>query len=257
MKYTGLLKAIRYLGFSGRRLFQIPVLLYHSVKLKTDLAQDKIQLESFRRQMVFLKENNYEVASLDELTQVKRQGKEPVAPLISITFDDGYVDNFETVFPILREFNFPAAIFVIAGKIGKEGFLNYRQLKEMIASGLITVGSHTMSHRYLLELDSSQQTYEIEDSKRVLEDNLGYKVEFFSYPWGGYSSYIEKIVEHAGYRAAFTTNTIIDEERSQRGSDLYGIKRLTMSGRDSFPQFFIKAAGLGTCFARRIKKGQE
>jgi peptidoglycan/xylan/chitin deacetylase (PgdA/CDA1 family) len=207
--------------------------------------------------MVFLKENNYQVASLDQLTELKKQGREPITPFVSITFDDGYIDNFETVFPILREFNFPAAIFVIADRIGKEGFLNYGQLREMLKSELITIGCHTMSHRYLLELDNRQLTYEIEDSKRVLEENLGNRIEFFSYPWGGYSPYIEKIVENAGYRAAFTTNSIINGDRFQRASDLYGIKRLTISGRDSFPQFFVKVAGLGTCFARRIKKQQE
>jgi len=257
MRCTVLLRAIRGLNFYRQGLYQIPVLLYHSVEEKSDPGQDRITPDSFRRQMVFLKENNYKVVSLKRLIELKMQAKEEsAAPLVSLTFDDGYIDNFEQVFPILREFNFPATIFVIAGKIGKEGFLDYRQLKEMIASGLITVGSHTMSHRYLLELDSRQLPYEIEGSKMALEDNLGCAIEFLSYPWGGYSPRIERIVQSAGYQAAFTTNTRIESNYLTHRYDLYGIKRLTMSARDSFPQFFIKVAGLGTCFARRINTGQ-
>jgi hypothetical protein len=64
-------------------------------------------------------------------------------------------------------------------------------------------------------------------------------------------------VQGAGYLAAFTTNTRIEGNYFPQKHDFYGIKRLTMSARDSFLQFFIKVAGLGTCFARKIKTDQD
>lgn len=113
------------------------------------------------------------------------------------------------------------------------------------------MGSHAMEHRYLLNLDQRQLIFEIKESKRILEDNLGFKIDFFSYPWGGFSHSIQDIVRDAGYKMAFTTNQGIS--RSIRHKDPYALKRLTMNCKDSLLRFYFKISGFGYCFSRKIK----
>ena len=85
------------------------ILMYHSVNESGDFFS--VTPAQFRSQMELLHKRGYEVVSLPEicsrLTARTLSGKE-----VAITFDDGYRDNYTHAFPILKEFAFPATIFV-------------------------------------------------------------------------------------------------------------------------------------------------
>lgn len=229
------------------RLYDIPILVYHSVGIN---HQNSIHIDNFRRHLDFFKDNNYKILGLEELIgnfQLKRRAYKNS---VCLTFDDGREDFFTHAWPLIRHYNFPVTIFPVVGKIGQRGYLGFEQIKEMLSGGLLTVGSHTMGHRCLLDLDPVQLKVETQESKRLLEDNLNCGVHFFSYPWGEFSSFVQRMVKEAGYKAAFTTNQGIN--RSIRHSDVYALKRLTMAEADNFFRFLVKVSGLGYCFSRRI-----
>ncbi len=77
-------------------------------------------------------------------------------------------------------------------------------LKEMLSSGLITIGSHTMSHAILTKETESKRREEIIESKKLLEESLGVEIEHFCYPNGSYDARTQALVEDAGYRSACT-----------------------------------------------------
>ncbi|MCM8791835.1 MAG: polysaccharide deacetylase family protein [Candidatus Omnitrophica bacterium] len=221
--------------------FDIPVLVYHSIKNR----------DSFKRQLEFLKKNSFDVLKPYDFTlRMNQSSKRSKRHPLLITFDDGYSDFFFNVFPLLLEFGFPAIIFLIVDKISKEGYLTYETINQMLNTGLIYIGSHTLSHRYLPFLKEKEQEFEIRESKRILEQNLKTEVRFFSYPWGGFNYSLQKKVSEAGYLCAFTTNQGF--YWSLKHKDIFAIKRLTLREDESLLKFFLKVSGAAYLFQKRI-----
>lgn len=86
--------------------------------------------------------------------------------------------------------------------------LNSQEIKELSKNPLITIGSHTLTHPFLSQLDKNEIRVELEQSKRKLEKIVGDEIELFAYPYGGKKSYnlsIIKLLKELGYKKAFTT----------------------------------------------------
>ncbi len=106
----------------------------------------------------------------------------PPRPLL-ITFDDGNSDNYFNAFPIMQKYGFTGVVYIIGNYMGTPGYMNADQIKVMAAAGW-EVGSHSMSHLDLSELDPQRQRYEIVESREKLESELGFHVMTFAYPFG-------------------------------------------------------------------------
>jgi peptidoglycan/xylan/chitin deacetylase (PgdA/CDA1 family) len=143
-----------------------------------------------------------------------RRGTPVQERIFALTFDDAYEGLFYHALPVLREASWPAAVFVVTDYIGNEnswdvniGWRRFRHLdwpmmRQMSDAG-ITFGSHTVSHPDLTRLSVKQIRYELERSRRDLEDGLGKRVEFLSYPFGRYNRTVQHLAQEAGYVAAF------------------------------------------------------
>lgn len=181
----------------------IPILYYHSVMLE---AENEVRMppDQFEAQMNFLHDNGYQSISLNQLYRAFYQGASlPPKPFV-ITFDDGYLDNYTTAFPILRREGFTATVFMVSSYIGGENFLSWPQLKELVASGWEIEG-HTDTHPYLSKIDGISLLHELKSSKELLEHRLGKTVDFLAYPYGDFDSTVLQAVRDTGYLMAFTT----------------------------------------------------
>ncbi len=131
---------------------------------------------------------------------------------ICLVFDDGYYDFYKLIFPLLQKYNIKALLAVIPKYIlddcdssddkrlnyehndlfkhYEDGtFCTYKELKEMIDTGLVQVVSHSYSHRNLVEYNVNSEE-ELLLSKQIIEEKLNITVESFVYPFGKYNQNI-------------------------------------------------------------------
>jgi peptidoglycan/xylan/chitin deacetylase (PgdA/CDA1 family) len=149
-----------------------------------------------------------------------------------ITFDDGWADNYTNVFPILKEYGLTATIFVVTGFIGQINYMGWNQLREMSGAG-ISIQSHTVSHKPLAQLIKSDVGYELETSKKTVEDNLGTQVNFLSLPHGVFNDNVLKMAQDAGYQAVCTS----EPGYSHEYQNLPVMKRINISDQFQIDTF--------------------
>ena len=172
--------------------------------------------------MAYLKENGYNTINTDQLYDYMVNGAELPENPIMITFDDGYEDNYQNAYPILKKYGFTGTIFVITDFVSNQpNYLTWEQIKEMKANGM-DFQSHTASHKSMTELTEAQLKDELTKSKQTLDTQLNQDTKFMAYPTGTYNLYIAKLVNDAGYRGAFT----IKYGNVDRASNIYALERV-------------------------------
>jgi peptidoglycan/xylan/chitin deacetylase (PgdA/CDA1 family) len=130
---------------------------------------------------------------------------------VAITFDDGWKEHYKNAFPILKKYGARATFFVPTGWIGKSEIMSWDQMKEMSEAGMV-FGSHGITHANLINLSDADLKNELENSRKALEENLGYEIKYLSYPGGNHDSRVIEAAKVAGYKAAVSVYKIIDQE---------------------------------------------
>lgn len=186
----------------------IPVLYYHSVLPDSEVTtrnEVTISPENLKTQLQLVKDLGYTTLTMSELNDYIINNKEIPKKSILITFDDGYADNYVHAFPILKELDMKATIFVISSGIDGGYYMSSDQLKDMVNYG-IDIESHTVNHVHLDTLSYEEQLKELKDSKTTIEKVTNKEVLSIAFPFGDYNEDTLKAVTEAGYSIAFTTN---------------------------------------------------
>jgi peptidoglycan/xylan/chitin deacetylase (PgdA/CDA1 family) len=234
--------AARTVIFS-KTAYIVPVLMYHSIDNNDKVTKLSVSPESFARQMKFLHERHYNVVGLDKVVEYMQKKEKAPPRTVAITFDDGLYNNYQNAYPVLKKYGIPATIFVIIKKIGEPGYVGWKEIKEMSDSGVITIGSHTVSHLWLPAMGSKQLSYELKTSKEALENGTGKKVDIMCYPIGAHNERVERFTKEAGYACAVATNP----GHSASSDDIYAIKRIKISRTsDNLFVFWAETSGYYT-----------
>jgi len=176
----------------------IPVLAYHSLNPERFPNKLAVSPELFRKHMLWIRQSKCQVIDLE--TCVKNAWREGLFEhKVAMTFDDGYEDNYQYAFPVLKEYGFAAAFFVTAADIGKKGFMTWDMLREMAAVPGIEVGSHALEHKPLSDIPESEAWTSLVASKKILEENLGRKIRAICYPFGSFNEKVLEMARSAGY----------------------------------------------------------
>jgi peptidoglycan/xylan/chitin deacetylase (PgdA/CDA1 family) len=216
----------------------IPILYYHYIAENpnpADTARDSLSLSpnKFEEQMKYLSENGYSTISLDTLYSIMMgETPRPAKPVV-LTFDDGYIDFYINAYPIMRRYNIHSVAFIPTGLMGGGYYMSWEQIKEMQSSGLVNFQPHSINHPYLPTLSTESMTYQVEESKRVLEQNLGIKTNFFAYPYGASNSQTWQAVKNAGFVGAVGTWPGI----LQSEGVIFNLPRLRVPGGATLDQF--------------------
>jgi len=231
-----------------RPKYVVPILMYHRIDDRGKTSSLSVSPENFRRQIRFLSEHNYNVIFLSELVQAKKDKKKLPRNTVVITFDDGYENNYSLAYLVLKEYDLAATIFVIVGSIGEKGYLNYEQINQMLVSGLIDIGSHSLGGDYLPGKTILGLVGEIRDSKMILQDEFDRRIGLFCYPIGGFNPQIQELLQKYGYKAACTTNR--GNKKTCLNDDIFALKRIKI--KDSANPFvlWVKFSGYYNFFRR-------
>ena len=220
------------------------ILMYHAIaNLEDDPNMLCTSPDRFEAQMRYLKQHNLRGASMGELRRALSTGD--AKRMIGLTFDDGYKDFLHTALPILDSFGFSATVFVVGDMLGKENdwkhahyprprmeLLGAAELREVSERGM-EVGSHSMTHADLSDLDPRMLEEEVKGSRRVLSELLGEEVEGFCYPYGSLNRAAVEAVRQVGYAYACGWKTHPEHSAydlpripiSEKGNDLrFGMK---------------------------------
>lgn len=193
---------------------RITVLLYHRV---CDDARDNLSVgvAQFERQMRLLREH-CEILSIEQVL-ARSAPERRRQPQVAVTFDDGYLDNFQNAVPILRRYQVPCSFYVSTGIVASEirfphdvrrgnariPVMSWDQLRKMRDWGF-TIGSHTVSHIDCVAEPEARVREELARSRDALVRELGPMDPIFAYPYGGRHQMNDErlaLVREAGYQA--------------------------------------------------------
>lgn len=197
---------------------EIPILCYHRL-INDDAGKGQfptyLHTNRFEKHLRYLRANGYRTMLFSDLE------KEPFFDQkqrsVILTFDDGYEDNYHLLFPLLKKYDAKAVIYLVSGRQSNEWdvpggekvlpLMNQAQWQEMLASGLVEFGAHTMTHPDLSAISPEQADEEIRQSKVQLEQALGVPVVTFAYPYGRLSERVKELTRRAGFKYGVATDS--------------------------------------------------
>jgi poly-beta-1,6-N-acetyl-D-glucosamine N-deacetylase len=134
---------------------------------------------------------------------------------VLLTVDDGFESFYLNAWPILKERKIPFILFVNTREVGKNGYMTWDQIKEIAKSDLVTIGNHSHTHEYLVDLKDHEIKDDIEKAIKIFKKEIGFSPKIFSYPFGEYSNNFKKIVSELGFEFAFGQHSgVIDPSKN-------------------------------------------
>jgi peptidoglycan/xylan/chitin deacetylase (PgdA/CDA1 family) len=188
----------------------LPIIMYHYLgplppnpdAVRKDLT---VLPASFEKQLQYFAEREIETVPLDRLMDHLAGGPELPRRAVALTFDDGYADNYEYAFPLLKKHGMVATFFIVTDLLERPGYMKWAQLQEMADAGM-SIQAHSADHADFTKISAAQLKRQLVEPKQKLEQALGRPIRFLAYPAGKYSPAVVAAAKAAGYEAAVTVN---------------------------------------------------
>ena len=223
------------------------IVAFHRVNdmLRDPLTVSPGAFESFCR---FFR-SNFDVIGLGDL--VGRLGRgASIHGALAITFDDGYLDNFEVAAPILRKLSLPATFFVATGFLGsttvpwwdrglsrQPGWMSWDHVRTLSGEGF-EIGAHTRTHADLGSIEGDEAEAEIQGSRQDLLDRLGHAPAHFAFPYGqrlNLSESNRRRIQSAGFKSCVSCFDGLTDPRA----DPFHLPRVAVSSWLRSPEQFV------------------
>ena len=166
-------------------------LMYHRFN-ENKYPSTNIRMEVFHEQMQIIKNSNYEF--YDPEIFITEFDKRKDNKKVLITIDDGFKSFYNEAWPYLKKNQIPFILFISTEPVGKNGYMNWDEIREIEKSKLGYIGHHSHTHEYLINMSDDQFIEDIETSSRIFKDKLGYVPSIFSYPFGEYSLFMKNYI---------------------------------------------------------------
>ncbi len=222
----------------------VVVLIYHRVGGESGSSVD-LEPALFAEQLRWLHEHR-RVVSIDVAVDAL-VAHEDVDDVVVITFDDGTADFADHVVPALMAQDTPATLYVATDFMDRgEPFpwgappISWAALRDAASTGLVTVGSHTHTHRLLDRCDEATVRSEIDRSIDRIGTELDAATRHFAYPKAVHGSSFAESVVRERFRSAALAGT--RPNRPGR-TDVHRLARSPIQRSDGMRYFAAKARG--------------
>jgi peptidoglycan/xylan/chitin deacetylase (PgdA/CDA1 family) len=223
----------------------VVILIYHRVGALTGVEVD-LPTSLFDEQLAFLRERG-PVVTLDEaLELVAGEPVEAPDPIV-VTFDDGTADFVDVAVPVLERHQVPALLYAASAFMDEGRWFpddgkpaSWQALRDAVATGLVTVGSHTHNHALLDRTPAAEVTSELDRSIERIGEELGVAPRHFAYP----KALAPSADADAQVRARFRSAALAGSRSNQYGkTDPYRLARTPVQVSDAMRWFTHKADG--------------
>jgi biofilm PGA synthesis lipoprotein PgaB len=247
-----------------RNLNDFTIFSYHEIAEKSETLDSTyaVSAANFEAQMKWLIDGGYHFINVDDIINFRKHNKPLPDKAVLITFDDGYQSVYANAFPILKKYQIPTVVALVGTwlqsndkidfgghLIDRRKFLSQDEIREMVASGLVEVGSHSyFLHRGIpanpqgntepatttRQWFPDKKAYEDDKSyhKRILDDlktnseflkeYTGQKPRVMVWPYGEYNLEVRKIAESLGMPVGLT----LDDGSNTNMTPLWGLRRI-------------------------------
>lgn len=210
------------------RTAHVPILMYHYLSdappdadiYRRDLT---VSPSLFAAQLDRIAAEGYTVIRLYDLIAYLTEGTPLPDKSVVLTFDDGYRDNYENALPLLREHGMTATFFIVMEFINRARpeYLTWPMVQEMAAAGM-SIEAHGVDHTTLLGRSRVDLEFQALRSYETLQNEVGIRAHFISYPAGEFDEQTITVFQSAGYWAGFTTI----QGATHRSDDLFRLPRV-------------------------------
>lgn len=187
--------------------------MYHRFN-ETRYPSTNIQLEIFKEQLKIIEDEGIKFIHPKEFEQSLVENKKERK--ILFTVDDGLLSFYKNAWPILKKKQIPFILFVNTREVGAFNYMNWDQIRELYNEDFVEIGNHSHSHEYLVDESREVIESDILKSIKIFEEKLGKNSDFFSYPFGEYSSEFKNLIKSLGFKYAFGQHSgVIDETKDK------------------------------------------
>ena len=193
--------------------FGLISIMYHRFN-ETKYPSTNIQLEIFKEQLKIIEDEGIKFIHPKEFEQSLVEKKKERK--ILFTVDDGLLSFYQNAWPILKKKQIPFILFVNTREVGAFNYMNWDQIRELFKEDFVEIGNHSHSHEYLVDESREVIENDILKSIKIFEEKLGKNSDFFSYPFGEYSSEFKNLIKSLGFKYAFGQHSgVIDETKDK------------------------------------------
>lgn len=227
---------------------RLPILMYHRIAPtgSDEMSRYRVTPTAFEEQLKYLHDCGFYTVSWEEWRQAMWRRQPLPGRAIAITFDDGYLDFFEYAYPLLKHYGFSATVFLVSEQIGKSNYwdsvygetvrlMDWQHIHQLQQEG-IEFGSHTVSHRQLTALSTTEVVKEGARSRAILERFLEKRIRAFAYPYGDFDPIVQHLIGACGYTIGLSCRSGL----SSFNDSLLALPRLEIKGSDNLQDFILK-----------------
>lgn len=256
---------------------EFTILSYHEIADKSETLDSTYAVtpSNFEQQMRWLIDNGYHFIDIDDVLKYRKSGKALPDKAVLITFDDGYHSVYANAYPVLKKYKIPSVIALVGSWLLKEDkvdfsghmiprseFLSQKEIKEMVASGLVEVASHSyashkgimgnpqgnmqpamrtrqwLSEKGVYEDEKSYQKriyHDLAENNRFLKEYTGQKPRVMVWPYGHYNIEVRKIAEKLGMPIGLT----LDDGSNTVNTPLWGLRRILVEHKMTLPDLGV------------------
>ena len=206
---------------------KVAVLGYHSFTNGNSDSDMVINKDKFENQLKFLKKHNFKSLTLDEMNCYMEKKCKIKKNTVLITMDDGYLDNYDIAFPLLKKYGFNGVVFIVGRAVNdnSDGLFNKDYIEKTKKE---YPNIEFASHGYdLHEIDTTNYKYDDYINDIKLQEKI-LNTKYIAYPHGDYNEDFINALKDNNYKLAFGFGP--DFRKSSNKDNKYIIPRLSING---------------------------